>query len=284
MLGPMAPIHRILERAVPALLMAASVVLLSAGIFAFAPPIAAPGATASLEPGAPIFTPSASGPTFTPSPSALGGVPSSTPFPFPTPAPRSPTASPTATPLGQASPAPVATARPTATARPAERARATRIVVPSLNIDLAVVPGDLDVRGNRDDYPLCDVAQYLTTFSQPGEHGTTYIYAHARRGMFLPLLNASERNNGASMIGSLVEVYTSDNLLYLYEISVVKRHATDLSLAFDLPPGGQQLVLQTSEGPPGTIPKLQVAALPISVVPAEPAEAGPVPRPRACPP
>ena len=67
------------------------------------------------------------------------------------------------------------------------------------------------------------------------------------------------------MIGALVEVYTSDNKLHLYEIYRVKRHATDLSLARGSP-GEQMLVLQTSEGVAGTVPKLQVAARPVSVV------------------
>jgi hypothetical protein len=43
--------------------------------------------------------------------------------------------------------------------------------------------------------------------------------------MFLPLLNASERNNGKGMIGDLVQVYTADGHVYLYEIFQVKRHS-----------------------------------------------------------
>lgn len=275
----MSPLRRVLERAVPALLMASSVALLSAGVFAFAPPLDTPDASPPVATGRP---------TSPPVPSPVAGLPT----PRASAMPSVPAVSPSAVPAS-ATPGLISTPRPTAmppspsivpTPTPAERARATRIVIPSLDIDLAVVPGDLEVPGNRDDYPLCDVAQSLVGFREPGELGTTYIYAHARRGMFLPLLNASQRNDGAGMIGSLVEVYTSANQLHLYEIYVVKRHATDLSLALELPAGGEQLVLQTSEGPAGTIPKLQVAALPISVVPADPDDANPRPRPRACPP
>jgi hypothetical protein len=143
------------------------------------------------------------------------------------------------------------------------------------------VAGNLVVPGNRDFYPLCDVAMYMSEYVQPGEVGATYIYAHAQRGMFAPLLRGSEVNDGAAMVGALIEVYTSNDMLHLYELYVVKRHATDLSLA-NPPPGGHMLVLQTSEGPAGTIPKLQVAARPLSVVPASDADANPQPQPRVC--
>lgn len=133
-----------------------------------------------------------------------------------------------------------------------------------------------------DRFPPCDVALFHTAFSQPGEEGATYVYAHAQEGMFLPLLEASLRRDGASLIGALVEVYTTDDLLYLYEVVEVKRHALDFSLALEVPPGEQRLVLQTSEGPLGTVPKLQLAAVLINELPADPGEAHPEPRPRAC--
>ncbi len=159
---------------------------------------------------------------------------------------------------------------------------ASRIVIPALRVDLPILAGDIEVPGNRDSYPLCDVAQYLVYYGQPGEEGTSYIYAHAQRGMFLPLLRASQRNDGAEMLGALVEVYTADDSLHLYEIYRVKRHATDLSLANSVEPGEHLLVLQTSEGTSGHIPKLQVAARPIGILPADPEAANPVPRPRPC--
>jgi hypothetical protein len=126
------------------------------------------------------------------------------------------------------------------------------------------------------------VALYHTAFEQPGEAGTTYIYAHAREGMFLPLLKASTRRNGASLIGALVQVYTSDHMEYVYQIIRVKRHALDFSLALDAPRDAHQLILQTSEGPRGTVPKLQVLAEPVDVIRVSNGEANPKPRPRAC--
>lgn len=159
---------------------------------------------------------------------------------------------------------------------------ATRVVFASLNIDLPIVRGNLKVRGNRNNYPLCDVAQYMEIFVQPGEEGTTYIYAHAQRGMFLPMLRASQRNNGREMLGQRVEVYTAEAKLYIYEVTRVKRHSTDLNIAFNLPAGERQLILQTSEGPPGHRPVLQVRAELVRVEDSSASRATPTPRPRVC--
>ena len=160
---------------------------------------------------------------------------------------------------------------------------ATRIVIASRDIDLPVISRDRRISGQGPDrYPPCDVAVYHTAFGQPGEPGTTYIYAHARDGMFLPLLEASTLRNGASLIGALVQVYTSDDREYVYQITQVKRHAIDFSLALDAAPGSQQLILKTSEGPRGTVAKLQVLAEPVDVLDASAQDANPRPHPRAC--
>jgi hypothetical protein len=151
----------------------------------------------------------------------------------------------------------------------------TRIVVAALHIDLPVIYG-------KPGYPVCNVAMYLSNFVNPGQPGSTYIYAHARTGMFLPLLNQSKINNGAAMIGMLVKVYTKDKKLHLYRIFRVKRHATDFSLALDLKRGEHRLIMQTSEGPHGTIPKLQVAARPIGIYASTAAAALPTPHPKNC--
>ncbi|MFN8619659.1 MAG: hypothetical protein U0869_02780 [Chloroflexota bacterium] len=159
----------------------------------------------------------------------------------------------------------------------------TRVVIASERIDLPVISRDLRVPDQGPDlYPPCDVALYHTAFGQPGEGTTVYLYAHAREGMFLPLLTASERKDGASLIGDLVQVYTSDARVHLYQIAKVKRHALDFSLATDAPPGQEQLILQTSEGPRGTVPKLQMLALPLGVTESTPEEAIPRAKPRAC--
>lgn len=263
--------------------MAGSVTLLTAGLLSYAP-----SAFGDRQTSEPI---SAGDPLLTPMPAASVGptpIPIATLLPSPSTLPSGSTLPsrstlPSPSTLPSSNPPQTSTPGATPTASPSSQALglASRIRIPSLNIDLPVVPGDLIVPGNEDLYPLCDVAMFMRAFVQPGNAGATYIYAHAQRGMFAPLLKSSEVNDGASMIGALIEVYTSDNRLHLYELYRVKRHATDLSLA-DPPPGTHMLVLQTSEGPSGTIPKLQVAARPLSVVPADPDEANPRPRPRVC--
>jgi len=157
---------------------------------------------------------------------------------------------------------------------PADRV-GTRVVVSALGIDLPIVRPASDSQ-----YPLCDVAMFIQDLGQPGFGRATYLYAHARAGMFLPILDASLIDNGAKMLGMIVEVYTSDDQLYLYEISEVRRHQLDLDDA--VAATTEQLWLQTSEGPKGTRPKTQVVARFLSTGPADHNAAHPVAAPRAC--
>jgi len=145
-----------------------------------------------------------------------------------------------------------------------------------MDIDLPVMLQTAKYGG----YVLCDVALYLPSMGQPGQGRATYIYAHAREGMFLPLLTASTHNNGAKMLGMTVEVYTSDNWLFLYTVTEVRRHTLSLDDAINTTT--ERLFLQTSEGPNGTIPKLQVVARPFDVEPVPHADAHPKPHPVAC--
>lgn len=167
---------------------------------------------------------------------------------------------------------------------PAPSGVATRLVIAYLGVDLPVLPDYFEVPGNPNAYPLCDVAQYLSAYGQPGVPGAIYLYAHARRGMLLPLLEASKVDDGAALLGQLAMVYASDGSLHVYRIFVVKRHATDLSLADEIAPGEERLVIQTSEGPTGTVPKLQIAAHPISSEEVPQAPAPPSAEPRVCAP
>ena len=242
----MAQIRGGLSRLLPALIIAAGVTLVAAGLLSYL------------------------------SPTETGALPSPTPS-------ASPSASPSARPTSRPTPEASASASESPTPVPTPNALGTRVVVPALGIDLPIVAGDLQVPGNEGNYPLCDVAQYLTdpVFVRPGQAGTTYLYGHAREGMFLPLLEQSEIDDGAAMIGALVQVYTEDAQVYLYEIVEVKRHATDFELA-RVGPGEHRVILQTSEGPAGTVPKLQVAADLLDVTAADPAAARPSPVPRAC--
>jgi hypothetical protein len=153
---------------------------------------------------------------------------------------------------------------------------ATRVAMPALGIDLPVVLQ----KGSA--FPWCNVAMYLPQFSQPGEGGATFIYAHARTGMFLPLLNASLVNNGARMIGMKIYAWTSDSHVYTYRVVRVLRHVYSIPAALARTTS-QEIWLQTSEGPYGTYNKLFVEARRIAGTTATYAASHPAAHPRVCP-
>jgi hypothetical protein len=235
--------NRIRTRIVPALLTAAGVAFLAAGLMSFTSPVSAdpagsPTPAPSVDTGA-VATPE---PLITLPPLGSGGLPS------------------------------------TAPSFPPDRV-ATRIRIAALKIDLPVIkPGGAtqhplcDVAMYYQDPRL----------GQPGEGRVTYLYAHAQAGMFLPLLTASKISNGSRMIGMVVEVWTSDDQRFLFVITRVVRHVPVAS-AFDGPFAvrTEQLWLQTSEGI-GPQPKLQIVAEPLSQEAAPHADAHPVPHPRVC--
>ncbi|MDO8484255.1 MAG: hypothetical protein Q7S35_04855 [Candidatus Limnocylindrales bacterium] len=196
--------------------------------------------------------------------------------PLPSPSPTIvASAEPTRTPLITFPPLPSDAAPSTSPPPPADRV-ATRVRIAALKIDLPVVKPPV----GADAYPLCDVAMYIQELGQPGQGRATYLYAHARAGMFLPILDASLVQNGKQMLGMVVELWTSDDQRFLYEITEVRRHQLDLDDAINA--SSEELWLQTSEGPKGTPGKTQVIALPISQEAADPAEAHPEPKPLVC--
>jgi hypothetical protein len=155
-------------------------------------------------------------------------------------------------------------------------AEPTRVVVATLGIDLPVI------RPQRDEaYPLCDVAEFLPSYGLPGLPGVTYLYAHARSGMFLALLEASRTDDGAAMLGLEVQLYSSDRFRRRYTISEVHRRVRNLDVVNDL--AGDALVLQTSETSRSSGTKLVVVARPVGTPTMAPERAArPVARPRAC--
>jgi hypothetical protein len=251
---PAAAANAVLTRLLPALLMAVGVVLLTMGLLSYADPTTA-GAVVEESPTAveltpaPIESPSAVAPTA----SAEGPTASASPAETPTPSPT--TASGTA--------------------------HATRVVVPALKIDLPVV-------GGPNGYPFCNVAMYidnlgkpLQDLGRPGRGIATYIYAHARDGMFGPIYEqAIVKHQPAKMLGMIVQVYTDDNRLYLYEIDKVLLHQLNLDAAFEA--DKEQVWLQTSEGPKGTPGKTQLRGHLLSVGDADAHDAHPKAKPDRC--
>jgi hypothetical protein len=150
---------------------------------------------------------------------------------------------------------------------------ATRIRIPSYGIDLPVIKAPST-------YPPCGVAMWLKELYQPTEPGVTYIFGHARKGMFLPLLSASKVNNGAAMIGKTVYVYASNSVRHTYTIIQVRRHVTSIQSAFGVT--SERLWIQTSEGPTASYPKLIVVAKRVSSVSATYSSSHPTPRPYRC--
>lgn len=194
------------------------------------------------------------------------------------------TPSPTVAVPSGASPTPLFTLPPITAGDPSPTPSApvdrvaTRVRVTALGIDLPIIVQPDPA------YPSCDVAMYLTQLGQPGQGRSIYLYAHARTGMFLPLLDASKIRNGNKMLGMIVEVWTSDDQRFLYVVTEVRRHQTSLDDAFNAT--AEELWLQTSEGPKapaGVVsPKLQIVALPLSQEAADPVTAHPKAHPVDC--
>jgi hypothetical protein len=235
----MEPQDRLRDRIAPALLTALGVTFLAAGLLTWTVPAEA-GPPPAASSGAPSLPPAGPGVTLPP----LG-----------TPA------------AGAASP-------DIFIVEPSDTRVATRVRVAALKIDLPVVAPPPP----PDDYPLCNVAMYFEhpDLEQPGNGRATYLFAHARKGMFLPLLETK----ASQQRGMVVEVWTNDDLRFLYEITKVLRDQRDLDAA--LAADSEELWLQTSEGPKGTIGKTQVLARFLSVERADPEDAHPKARPVDC--
>lgn len=262
------------SRLLPALLTAMGVVLITGGLLSYADPnTAGPVAQASLDAGG--GDPSAS--------ADASADPGTSDDPGESPS-GDPSAGPDGSPPASIVPDPTPTATPVITPKPGRQV-ATRVVIPALKIDLPVVKGN-------DGYPLCNVAMYLHTansaakdaFGQPGEGRATYLYAHARDGMFGPIYEtAIVRKNPKKFLGMIVQVYSSDNKLYLYEISKYRLHAVGAAALDDaINADTEQVWLQTSEGPKGTPGKTQLIGDFVSVSAADPADAHPRAKPVAC--
>jgi hypothetical protein len=160
---------------------------------------------------------------------------------------------------------------------------ATRVVVEALDIDLPII------KQPDPDYPSCNVAMYLDVagLGQPGSGRSIYLYAHARVGMFYPLYERAilGRHGGQrSLIGLRVDVYTSDDQVYHYQITSVRpkvppdSHFLDDALAVT----EETLWLQTSTGPNASYPKLQALAQLVYAEPADHAAAHPKAHPVNC--
>jgi hypothetical protein len=236
------------DRLLPAALTAAGVTLIAAGLLSYS------GNAAAVDP------------SISAEPTIVSADPGESPI------------EPSLPPI-DASPMPSSSPSSPPSAGPSSDRVATRVVVEALGIDLPVIKP----RGSSTTYPQCDVAMYIQELSQPGNGRSTYLYAHARDGMFGPIYErAILKTHGGpkSMIGMVVQVYTSDDLLFEYAVTEIRLHQLNLDDAIQAT--SEELWLQTSEGPKGTPGKTQLLAKPLVTLPASHKDAHPVPHPVSC--
>jgi LPXTG-site transpeptidase (sortase) family protein len=146
----------------------------------------------------------------------------------------------------------VATASPTATPTP-PIPDGYRIKIPRLAIDLPIAEGDIERDAVRQETPD-NFALHLPGSAIPGDRGNSYIYAHARRGMFLTLWSARQ--------GDEVLVVTPDAREIRYVISEVHWRVDPTDVSWAAPTSSERLTLQTSTGPSPGDPRFVVIALP----------------------
>jgi sortase family protein len=130
-----------------------------------------------------------------------------------------------------------------------------RVLVPRLGIDLPIAEGVIDRDIGQQQTPE-GYAFHLPGTGIPGEGTNTYLYAHARIGMFLSLWYAQ--------VGDDVTIRAPDGSVRRYVVSEVRPRVppTDVSVAQPTP--DERLTLQTSTGPDPADPRFVVIALPRS--------------------
>lgn len=160
---------------------------------------------------------------------------------------------PAASAAPAAAPIPSATAL-VATSTPGPIPPGYRVKVPCLAIDLPIAEGvisrDIEQQQTPEGY-----AFHLPGTSIPGQPGNTYLYAHARVGMFLALWNAQ--------VGDEVLITTPDGATLHYVVGEVMAAVPpdDVAVAQQTP--DERLTLQTSTGPVPRNPRFVVIARPV---------------------
>ena len=167
--------------------------------------------------------------------------------------PRAGPVAPLAVPSARAS----ATFAPTVSATPAPTIGPIpdgyRIQMPRLGIDLAIAEGDL-YRDTVEQQTPENFAFHFPGTAIPGAIGNSYIYAHARRGMFLTLWNAR--------IGDEVKITTPAGGELTFVVTDVYRSVPPADTSWLQPSDVERLTLQTSTGPNREDPRFVVIAAP----------------------
>jgi len=166
-------------------------------------------------------------------------------------------ASPTPMSTGSATPTPPATPGLSPTPDPRRPIPdGYRIRIPRLAIDLPIAEGDI-IRDIEQQRTPEGYAFHLPGTGIPGQGGqgsNTYLYAHARTGMFLTLWKAR--------VGDAVVISTPDGRALNYVVSEVHPAVVPADVSWAQATSGERLTLQTSTGPNPGDPRFVVVALP----------------------
>ena len=166
---------------------------------------------------------------------------------------------------GSVAPVALPSASPTASessvSSPVLEARATigpipdgyRVQLPRLGIDLPIAEGDVERDVVVQQTPE-NFAFHFPGTAIPGTIGNSYIYAHARRGMFLSLWNAR--------VGDQVTITTPGGGELKFVVTEVHPRVPPADTSWIQPSGDERLTLQTSTGPNREDPRFVVIAAP----------------------
>ena len=130
-----------------------------------------------------------------------------------------------------------------------------RVRIPRLGIDLPLQEGDVarDVpNGSNGGATPEGAAFHLPGTAVPGHAGNSYLYAHARIGMFLNLWQAR--------LGDEVQVLTASGQTLRYIVSEVHPSVSSADVSWTQPTPDERLTLQTSTGPTPAYPRFIVVA------------------------
>ena len=174
--------------------------------------------------------------------------------------PRAGSVAPLALPSASASPTPAPTApgdSPTLAPTPVPTLGPIpdgyRIALPRLGINLPIAEGDVErdvvVQKTPENF-----AFHFPGTAIPGTMGNSYIYAHARQGMFLSLWNAR--------VGDQVSVTTPAGVELKFVVTEVHPRVPPADTSWLQPSGDERLTLQTSTGPNRDDPRFVVIAAP----------------------
>jgi sortase (surface protein transpeptidase) len=172
--------------------------------------------------------------------------------------PRAGSVAPLALPSPSASATPTAAGSPNVSETPVPTIGPIpdgyRIQIARLGIDLPIAEGDL-YRDTVQQQTPENFAFHFPGTAIPGVVGNSYIYAHARRGMFLSLWNAR--------VGDRVSVTTPAGVELKFVVTEVHPRVPPLDTSWLQPSDDERLTLQTSTGPNPQDPRFVVIAAPV---------------------